>query len=337
MNTKKTKSLSSKIVLLIMLISLFSVLIIFSVFERVNKKAFYSIEMEKANLVARTIEPLIALNIYLDMKDKTDQIITKLLENQNILAVKILKNGKTINEIKSAGYEKSTEESFIIEQVICQPNSNKKIGTLIISYSNKNYKVLIDKYTKILLIMFVAFSIIFILFSLYVKKLLSPLRNIAKSLEKYSPNEEIDIPYVSQNSEIGLISKALIDMQEKISHYSEEQKNINQYLEYQVNEKTVELRKQLYTDTLTKLPNRHHLLDNINSTENGALLIINIDDFKEINDFFGQFAGDYILKSFANKLSNMLNKDNNMYSIIITGIAAKCNTTKSTILKIIKM
>ena len=309
MKRKSFKSLSSKIVLLIMLISLLSVLVIFTVFERVNKKAFYSIEMEKANLVARTIEPLIAVNIYLDMKERTDQVLTQLLENPNILAVKVLKNHKVINEVKSSEYAKNIEESFIIKQIINQPNAKNKLGTLIITYSNKKYKELIDQYAKILIIMFVALSVIFILFSLYIKKLLSPLGKITRALKEYSPDKEIDIPYISQNNEIGLISKALHNMQENIYQYSEKQKNINQYLEDKVHEKTLELRKQLYTDALTKLPNRHSLLNDIISSNDGALIIINIDDFKEINDFFGQIAGDNILKSFSYKLNNMFNKN----------------------------
>ncbi|WP_415395816.1 EAL domain-containing protein [Sulfurimonas sp. CS5] len=275
--------------------------------------------MEKANLVATTIEPLIALNIYLDMKDRIDQALNQLLENPNILAVKVLKKQKIINEIKSPHYSSNIEESFIIEQAIYQPNSKKVLGSIIITYSNKNYKELINQYTKILLIMFVVFSVIFTIFGLYVKKLLSPLRNIAKSLKEYSPDKEIDIPYLSQNNEIGLISKALNDMQKKISQYSKKQKNINQYLEEKVNEKTLELRRQLYTDTLTKLPNRHSLVNNIISNNDGALLIINIDDFKEINDFFGQIAGDDILKSFAYKLNGMFNKKQNSTVSRISG------------------
>lgn len=311
MKRKNIKSISTKIVLLIMLISLLSVLVIFTIFEKVNKKAFYSVEMEKANLVAKTIEPLIAINIYLDMKNKTDQILNQLLENPNILAVKVSKNHEVINEIKSEDYANNIEESFIIEQAIYQPNSKEVLGFLVITYSNKNYKELINQYTKILTIMFITFSIIFTLFSLYVKKLLLPLGMIAESLKEYSPDQEIDIPYVTQNNEIGLISKSLNNMQEKISQYSKKQKNINQYLEEKVNEKTLELRQQLYTDTLTKLPNRHSLLNHIISNDDGALLIINIDDFKEINDFFGQIAGDYILKSFAYKLNSMFNKKQN--------------------------
>lgn len=319
MRTKKIKSISSKILFLIIFIFIFSTLVVFYVFEKVNKKAFYGIEMEKATLVAKTIEPLIALNIYLDMKDRIDQALGQLLENPNILAVKVLKNQKIINEIKSPHYSSNIEESFTIKQAIHQPNSKNVLGSIVITYSNKNYKELIEQYAKILLIMFIAFSIIFTLFGLYVKNLLSPLRKIAQSLKKYSPNKEIEITYLAQNNEIGLISKALNDMHKKISQYSNKQKNINQYLEEKVNEKTLELRKQLYTDTLTKLPNRHSLLNNIISNNDGALLIINIDDFKEINDFFGQTAGDDILKSFAYKLNNMFNKKQNSTVSRISG------------------
>ncbi|MDP2893678.1 MAG: bifunctional diguanylate cyclase/phosphodiesterase, partial [Sulfurimonas sp.] len=44
---------------------------------------------------------------------------------------------------------------------------------------------------------------------------------------------------------------------------------------------------------------------NISSISDGALLIINIDDFKEINDFFGHIAGDTVLKEFSSTLLRM--------------------------------
>jgi diguanylate cyclase (GGDEF)-like protein len=47
------------------------------------------------------------------------------------------------------------------------------------------------------------------------------------------------------------------------------------------------------------------MFNDIVDTKDGALLIINIDDFKEINDFYGHVAGDSILKKFSNRLKNM--------------------------------
>lgn len=312
---KKFKSLSTKIVLLLAFISLFSILIIFNVFENINKKAFYSVELEKANLVVSTIEPLIALNIYLDMESRIEQTILQLMENPNILAVKVLQKEKIIHEKKSKEYDINLEDSFVVKKDIYQPNSKNKIGSLVLVYSNKNYEELVNTYTNLLIQVLFALAMFFLFFGLYVKKLLSPLRNIAKLLKNYSPDHVVDIPFKEQNNEIGLISKALNNMQESILKYSEQQQNINKYLEEKVNEKTLELRTQLYTNSLTKLPNRLSLLHDISIFKNSALFIINIDDFKEINDFFGQLSGDHVLISLAKKLEIMFSPDKN---IIVT-------------------
>lgn len=315
----KTHSLSRKIVFLIALVSTSSILIIFSVFEKINKEAFYSVELEKANLVVRTIEPLVALNIYLGMESRIEQTILQLMQNPNILAVKVLKNGSVISEKKSKEYDKNIENSFSVKKDLFQPNSKKKIGTLVLVYSTKNYKVLVDKYTNLLIEVLFAFAFFFLLFSLYIKKLLSPLKQIATSLRFYSPKHELTIPFEIQNNEIGLISNALNNMHRKILEYSKKQEDINKYLEEEVNAKTLELRQQLYTNSLTGLPNRLSLLHDISGFNEGALLIINIDDFKEINDFFGQVAGDNILISFAKKLEIMFTKEHQIKLIHLTG------------------
>lgn len=108
-------------------------------------------------------------------------------------------------------------------------------------------------------------------------------------------------------------------MHHRIAQYSKQQKNINKYLEEKVDEKTIELRKQLYTNSLTGLPNRRTLLEDINHYDDGALLIINIDDFKEINDFFGHAVGDKILIAFSKKLSEINIKEDNTNLIHLSG------------------
>ncbi|WP_373070361.1 EAL domain-containing protein [Sulfurimonas sp.] len=316
---KKINSLSSKIVFLIAVVTLTSILLIFNVFEKINKEAFYSIETQKAKLVLSTIEPLIALNIYLNLNDKIEQVTKQLLANPNILSIKVLQGEMLINERKSKEFENNVDDSFIVEEPIFQPNSEKKIGKLILIYSSKNYKELVDKYTKLLMQVLVLFGVFFLLFGLYIKKLLSPLRRIADLLKNYSPDKNLSIPFKNQNNEIGFISNALNNMQQSIIKYSEQQKNINKYLEEKVDEKTLELRKQLYTNALTGLPNRISLLRDINDYNDGALLIVNIDDFKEINDFFGQAVGDDILIAFSKRLSNMIIKEQNITLIHLSG------------------
>jgi len=303
-------SLSTKIVTSIGIVSILITLVIFSVSKKITKEAFYNVELEKADLIARTIEPLIAINLYLDMPENIAQLTQQLMENRYILSVKVLdNNNKIVNKIESNEYQGGIEESFVVEKIVNQPNSTKQIGTLILVYSNKGYIELVSRYVNMTILLLLALATLFILYGLYIKKLLSPLRQIARSLKNYSPDKEIDIPFLSQNNEIGLISNALNGMQQKISQYSKKQKNINHYLEEKVNEKTLELREQLYIDTLTGLPNRFSMFNDIVEICDGALLIINIDDFKEINDFYGHLAGDNILKKFSNRLKNIFKEN----------------------------
>ena len=316
---KKLKSLSSKIVYSMAIVTLVSILVIFSTFEQINKKAFYNVETEKAKLVLSTIEPLIALNIYLNLDDRIAKLTEQLLSNPNILAIKILQNDTVTYESKSKNFQNDIDDAIVVQSPIYEPNSKKEMGTLELIYSNKNFIELINKYTTLLLQVLFLFAVFFFLFGWYVKQLLSPLRKIAKLLKGYSPDTNINIPFDHQNNEIGFISNALNNMQQSIIRYSKQQKDINHYLEEKVNEKTEELLERLYTNTLTGLPNRRSLLNDINNYDDGALLIINIDDFKEINDFFGQAAGDNVLISFSQKLSDLVSEDPSVTLIHLFG------------------
>jgi diguanylate cyclase (GGDEF)-like protein/PAS domain S-box-containing protein len=67
-------------------------------------------------------------------------------------------------------------------------------------------------------------------------------------------------------------------------------------------EKRKTLEKHYKTDTLTKLGNRFKLLNDIEETKELALAIIDIDSFKEINDFYGHDIGDYVIIEVSKRL-----------------------------------
>ncbi|WP_293448334.1 EAL domain-containing protein [Persephonella sp.] len=77
-----------------------------------------------------------------------------------------------------------------------------------------------------------------------------------------------------------------------------------------------ELKKRLYTDPLTNLPNRIKLIEDLKTTVNPKLAILNIDDFKEINDFYGHKVGDYVLKKLGETIRSFLPEKNfNVYRL----------------------
>jgi len=70
------------------------------------------------------------------------------------------------------------------------------------------------------------------------------------------------------------------------------------------------------TDTLTGLGNRYKLNNDIKNSINPALAIVNIDNFSQINDFYGHEKGDIVIKSlgvYLEKLKN--NKEYKLYHL----------------------
>lgn len=83
-------------------------------------------------------------------------------------------------------------------------------------------------------------------------------------------------------------------------------------------EKSVE--KLAYYDPLTKLPNRRMLNERLNiavekikrSGETGALLFLDIDDFKRLNDSLGHSSGDELLIEVARRLGAVIRKSDTL-------------------------
>jgi len=63
-----------------------------------------------------------------------------------------------------------------------------------------------------------------------------------------------------------------------------------------------EYAQMFYTDTLTKLHNRFKLQDDLKKENIFHLALLNIDNFKSTNDYYGHEFGDNVLVAFANEL-----------------------------------
>ncbi|MGA2642573.1 MAG: EAL domain-containing protein, partial [Spirochaetia bacterium] len=60
--------------------------------------------------------------------------------------------------------------------------------------------------------------------------------------------------------------------------------------------------KRLYSDTLTELPNRNKLISDLKPGALVTIGIVNVDHFKEINDYFGQIAGDQVIRELGSRI-----------------------------------
>lgn len=94
------------------------------------------------------------------------------------------------------------------------------------------------------------------------------------------------------------LKKENINYQNVLESKNNQLKELNDFLEIKVKNRTQELEEKLYIDDLTGLKSRFKLDINKN-VDFPVLILIDIDGFHSINELFGTSAGDDILKSFT--------------------------------------
>lgn len=81
-----------------------------------------------------------------------------------------------------------------------------------------------------------------------------------------------------------------------------------------------QIRHLVYYDALTQLPNRKMMLENLNillekKNNSFAVLFIDLDGFKSINDIYGHQVGDMVLKNVADTIKGVIGTDDTISRI----------------------
>lgn len=107
-------------------------------------------------------------------------------------------------------------------------------------------------------------------------------------------------PYIFSRDMLHLLNTSLMSSAECLLLLSARIKNINFAAEFHT---------QMLRDPLTGLYNRAGAEKHVDVSEPGALLFIDIDNFKEVNDTFGHHEGDRVLHEVADTLRRSFRAD----------------------------
>jgi len=232
-----------------------------------------------------------------------------------------------IEEIKRSNFEVvdlSSSEFFLDESISFSQTiyfDFENIGYLYIQADASHLKADIISYLiYISLMAIIGLALASIILVRMSRSIVLPIANLIETMGTVMEKDDYSLRVKNYSTdEIGALS---IGFNKMLAHI---QVN-DEKLEYELSERykaEEHLDKLAYYDVVTNLPNRHFFQEHLKKTvqaaieqnKKSALLFLDLDDFKNINDTLGHKMGDVLLEQSSSRLSSILRKDDHICRI----------------------
>lgn len=198
---------------------------------------------------------------------------------------------------------------------------DEKIGDLLIEADPHDLYRTLPRYLSIIaLSASIALLLAFLVLQRLKTAITAPLLNLTDLMRKVSRHKDYSLrSEVHSSDEVGSLAHCFNDMLEQIQHR-------DRSLREELSERRraeEHLDRLAYYDTVTGLPNRHyfnerlaHIIGGANSfAERTALMFIDLDNFKIINDTLGHAVGDLLLQDVGIRLKALLRSGDYIFRI----------------------
>lgn len=193
--------------------------------------------------------------------------------------------------------------------------------TYVVKQDTSTYTSIVSSLPIVFLILLIIVVIFSIQFSQNLaEKYTQPIMELSEKMQN-AADGQLDVQCnINREDEFGTLSNNFNQMMNIISTNYNEISDARKALEDSQHELTAnykDIEKLAYTDALTGLYNRMAfykyatkiLSDNSAGLKNHAVIFIDLDGFKSINDTLGHDYGDLLLQSVAAKLSSYIRED----------------------------
>ena len=307
-----------------------------SIFKKRMRRSFPSISLKISLLLVVSMALSLSLGVFFRYNLEVENILTKIdLENKNILS----RLSKSLVYPLWSFDEEQVKELIAIEMTspyvlaiilndrgknftgqirnrngIIIPYSSASLGLLI--RSTKDYVTTIN-YSDVVLgeikvysstkaletetmkslestltqgLITTIFGILFLYLGLRFS-IVNPLQKLSKTVVLYGNDFLKDFKVLHKGDEVQSLARNFKLLKTSLSDYNQE------------------LLNQLHTERITGLQNRRKLFIDLETITPSALLLINIDEFKQLNDFYGNSAGDFILASIGKFIKSQVKNE----------------------------
>lgn len=205
-------------------------------------------------------------------------------------------------------------QSFSLPILGMAPN-HEQIGTITISMDLSDaYQNLLYQIGIILLIGLITLALVSALLARLQESITHPLLSLTNTMRKVSKDGVFsERAAISSKDEIGELASVFNQMLEELA-----QREQSLYQELKERRHIEERLSEIaHFDSVTHLPNRHSFNNQIDrallnykyESEKFALLFIDLDNFKYVNDTFGHHTGDLVLLKVAERLRSSLRQE----------------------------
>jgi len=219
----KKVSLTLKITIAFIGVSMVVLAFLYFVFSSMFQERMLEAEKEKAALIAKTIGPdIAALHLVSYNEDQYKDEVTELCKNtiklydldslHVIIKDKVLfslpAEGRSVKSIRIEYPVRSTVEPF------------DKIGLIEVYYKLDNFNQAFEEVKSRISDYLALLAVLFLIFALVTRRLLSPLGEIAKKVKNYQLGADIEFASIRTEPETGAIIEAFRKMLSNIREYT---------------------------------------------------------------------------------------------------------------------
>ena len=327
----KYLSIRNKQILIIMSVSIAILGLaasLFFIYERGDEERRISTVIDnKATLIAANIASTLLFN---DTVSANETLRTLKVDPSVLVAILFDERGNPFASYSQEGHASQIENyelqpegvylgEFFAEVFRPAMIQNSRVGTVYIRSDLRGYDEKIIDYSYIVLIIFLVSLVLAAFLTHQFQKIITkPIEKLAELVSQVSKDKDYSMRlHIQSHDEIGVLVRAFNGMLRTVEEHKAKLQNQTNDLEQLVRVRSEQLHKLAYYDSLTGLPNRSLLFQEIekeisrcNRTNlSFALMFLDLDRFKMINDSLGHAVGDELLQEAARRLLDSVRKE----------------------------
>ncbi|WP_165726800.1 EAL domain-containing protein [Pseudoalteromonas sp. SA25] len=332
-------TMSKKLLFILMSVALVStatVTIVFSAYEITSAKEE---QIESLGSLSKMLSPNITTALMFNDIDAVQELINPILIRSDVISIMV--TSMTGEQLVIAQAENEEIEQSIEVNTPLQLDMHD-YGILKIRANNSYIQDRITFYFKFIMILMVfTFAISLILSLLLRRRFLNPILYLAQTANKITTSHDYSLraKQLSQD-EVGQLTSCFNDMLYNIEQRESSLENQVRLRTNELENANIQLQQYAYQDGLTDLPNRRYFYEKLQSLVSVkgmkfALIFIDLDGFKEVNDSLGHDYGDLLLHQVATRLQSCITTKDTVarlggdeFTLILEGVSSPDEASK---------